>query len=90
MSFTLHAAGRIPDAIDQVKAATGYGDTSQFEAARALILAELKAWPTDSPTLTGVVVEASGHHDSMGRQLSLTIRTLRLPTPAPTDDVAPE
>jgi hypothetical protein len=79
MSFTLQAAGKIPDAIEQVKAATGYGDTSQFDAVRALIIAELEAWPTGQSAMTGVFVDASGHHDTASsRSLNITIRPLYL------------
>lgn len=78
MSFTIQAAGRIADVIEQVKLVEGYGDTSQMDAVRALILTELEAWPTNDSAFKGVLVEASGHHDSSVRNLSITIRPLHL------------
>ncbi|MBD0734109.1 hypothetical protein [Streptomyces sp. CBMA29] len=79
MSFSIHAAGTVAQAITQVQAAEGYGDTTQFDTAKALILAELNAWPTGGYAWKGVVVEASGHHDSSTtRNLSITIRPLNL------------
>lgn len=89
MSFFIQAAGRIPDAIAQVQAVQYSGNTSQFEAARAYILAELEAWPTDEHAAKGVLVEASGHHDQHTRSITLNIRPLLLPKTAP-DGVAPE
>lgn len=79
MSFTIQAAGRIPDVIEQVRAHESYDiDTSQMEAVRALILAELEAWPQPG-ALRGVLVEASGHHDSTtSRSVNITIRPLHL------------
>lgn len=75
MSFSIIAAGKIPDAIEQVKTADGYGDTSQMDAVKALIIAELEAWPANAGSLKGVIVEASGHHDATtSRSLSITIR----------------
>lgn len=79
MSFSIQAAGRVADAIEQVKAATGYGDTSQFDAARAFILAELEAWPVAEHAAAGVLVEGSGHHDATtSRNVTITIRPLHL------------
>lgn len=73
MSFQIHAAGRTHDAIEQVKKAEGYGDTSQFEATQRFILAELEHWPAN-----GVIVEASGHHDAHTRSVNISIRPLYL------------
>lgn len=79
MSFTIQAAGRIADVIEQVKLAENYGDSAQMEAARALILAELEAWPTSANAFKGVLVEANGHHDTTSvRNLAITIRPLHL------------
>lgn len=41
MSFSIHAAGRIADVIEQVKAHEYVGDTSQAEAVRALDLPDV-------------------------------------------------
>ncbi len=80
MSFSIHAAGRIADVIEQVKAHEFVGDSSQADAVKALLLAELKAWPQDS-YWKGAVVEASGHHDSNVRSMTLSIRALHLREP---------
>ncbi|WP_330349563.1 hypothetical protein [Streptomyces sp. NBC_00582] len=82
MSFSIHAAGLVADAVEQVKAAECQGDSSQFEALRALILAELTAWPSSEHGPKGVFVEASGHHDVHSRNLSLTIRPMYIKVPA--------
>jgi len=82
MSFNIHAAGRIADVIEQVKAHEFFGDASQAEAVRALILAELEALPDDG-YWKGVVVEASGHHDSQQRMLKLTFNPVYIREPKP-------
>lgn len=86
MSFSIHAAGRVADVIEQVKAHEFVGDTSQADAVKALILAELEAWPSES-YWKGAVVEASGHHDGHVRNMTLTIRPLHLREPKPEGDV---
>lgn len=85
MSFSIHAAGRIADVIEQVKAHEYVGDTSQAEAVRALVLAELEAWPPGS-YYKGVIVEASGHHDQSSRNVTLTVRPLYIREPKPEGD----
>jgi hypothetical protein len=86
MSFSIHAAGRIADVIEQVKAHDfGGGDTSQAEAVRAFVLSELQAWP-DGPYYRGVVVESSGHHDGSSRNVTLTLRALHIREPKPEGD----
>lgn len=82
MSFSIQAAGRIPDVIEQVKAHESFGDTSQFDAVRALVLTELEALPADGH-YKGVIVEASGHHDASSRNLKLSIRPVYLQEPKP-------
>jgi hypothetical protein len=76
MSFTIRAEGLVADVVEHVTAADNQGDTEQFEAVRAFVLAELETWPTD-----GVTVEASGHHDSASRNITIVLRPLRLGTP---------
>lgn len=85
MSFSIQAAGRVPDVIEQVKAHESSGDTSQFDAVRALILAELEALPADA-YYKGAIVEASGHHDASSRNLKLSIRPVYLREPKPEGD----
>jgi transketolase N-terminal domain/subunit len=80
MSYSLQAAGKIDDVIKQVKAHEFVGgDTSQAEAAKAFILAELEAWPAATEhRMRGAIVESSGHHDNYSRNISITIRALYL------------
>ena len=81
MSFSFTVAGKIADARAQLAAVSEqYGDPSQMEAAKAFALSELDAWP--SGWFNGVLVEASGHHDTNGRNLSISIRPLHLAEPA--------
>lgn len=77
MSFSIHAAGRIADVIEQVSAIEFVGGNPQADAVRALILGELEAWSPDS-YWKGAVVEASGHHDDHVRNLTVTLRPLHL------------
>jgi exoribonuclease R len=87
MSFAIHAAGRIPEAVAQIKAIKQVGtDTSQFDAVRDFVLAELEAWPTAPNSPKGVFVEASGHHDQFTRNLSISIRPLWIREPEPEGD----
>lgn len=85
MSFSIHAAGRISDVVQQVKAHEFLGDSSQADAVKALILGELASWPPES-YWKGVVVEASGHHDGHVRNMTLSIRPLNLKEPKPEGD----
>lgn len=82
MSFSFSVAGKIADAKRHLEAAGAnyVGDTSQLRAARAFCQAELAAWP-ESAWFNGVLVEANGHHDSNGRNVSITIRGLHLAEP---------
>ena len=81
MSFSFTVAGKIADARAQLAAVSEqYGDPSQMEAAKAFALSELDAWP--SGWFNGVLIEASGHHDTNGRNLSISIRPLHLAEPA--------
>jgi len=80
MSFSIQAAGRIADVIEQVKAHEFTGDSSQVDAVKALIVAELEAWAPDS-YWKGAIVEASGHHDGHVRNLTLSLRPLHLKEP---------
>lgn len=82
MSFSIHAAGRIADVIEQVNAHEFTGNTSQVDAVKALILSELESWPTDS-YWKGAYVEASGHHDGHVRSVTLTLKPLHLRDPKP-------
>jgi hypothetical protein len=77
MSFSFQAAGKITDVIDQIKAHQFVGDTSQADTVKELILGELQQWNPDG-YMRGVVVEASGHHESGSRNLNITMRPLHL------------
>lgn len=74
MSFSIQAAGKVADVIEQVKAHKFYPDTSQADAVREFLLSELQQWSPDSQY--GVVVEVSGHHDSTVRNLNLVMRPI--------------
>lgn len=87
MSFSIQAAGRIPDVIEQLKAHEFGGDTTQAEAVRSLLLSELEGWSSDGH-YKGVVIEASGHSDMYSRNLTLTMKPvyIREPKPEPEGD----
>lgn len=76
MSFSIQAAGKIPDVIEQIKAHHFYDDATQAETIRELLLGELQTWGEASQY--GVVIEASGHHDTNVRNLSITMRPIFL------------
>lgn len=76
MSFSIQAAGKVADVIEQVKAHKFYPDTSQADAVREFLLNELQQWNTDSSY--GVIVEVNGHHDTNCRNLNLVMRPIYL------------
>lgn len=78
MSFSVRAEGLLADVVEQITAADGQGDTTQFEAVRAFVLAELAAWPTDPGAPNGVLVEMAGHHDPTSRNATVVIRPKRV------------
>lgn len=76
MSFSLAYAGTIADVKAQVR--SHHDDTSTHAVrVRDFVRAELEHFP-ESSWLNGALVEASGHSDSNGYSLSLTIRPLHL------------
>lgn len=81
MSFSIQAAGLVPDAIAQVKAVELVGENEQFEATRDYILSRLAAWPSEGSSPKGVFVEASGHQDQFTQNVTLTIRPMWLRVP---------
>jgi hypothetical protein len=89
MSFSFSAAGTLAQARQQIDAVPVVGDSSQVDAVKALLLAELTAWEataTDYPDQeTGVFIEASGHHSGQTRNLSITMRPLWLRKPVVSD-----
>lgn len=76
MSFSLRTEGLLADVVERVTAADNQGDTEQFEAVRAFVLAELAAWPTEPPALNGVLVELAGHRDSSNRNVTIVMRPM--------------
>jgi hypothetical protein len=77
MLFGFTVAGKIGDAKHQLDhLEPPEGDPSQFEAARALVRAELDAWPGHAYH-NGVLAEASGT-TTAGRSLSIAIRPLKI------------
>ncbi|WP_405543940.1 hypothetical protein OG478_22800 [Streptomyces phaeochromogenes] len=81
MSFTIRAEGLVADVVEQVTAADNSGDTGQFEAVRAFVLAELEAWPTEPGSLNGVMVEAAGHHEPTSRNVTIVMRPMHVGAP---------
>lgn len=75
------AEGLVADVVEAVEAADNQGDTAQFEAVRAFVLAELEAWPTGPGAPNGVLVEAAGHHDATSRNVTIVIRPMRVGAP---------
>jgi hypothetical protein len=61
MSWGMNFIGTKQGVRKKVEEATGYGDQSQLEAAKAFIISEIDALPA---AVNGVKVEASGHHDA--------------------------
>lgn len=83
MSFSFTAAGTVDQVRAQLDAAQLHGgDTSQADKVRAFLLSEVDEWPkTEFPRqVAGLIVEASGHHDATHRSVTLSMRTLWLPT----------
>lgn len=81
MSFSIQAAGRVDDAVEQIKAVQMVGENPQFDAVRTFLLASLANWPTSANSPKGVFVEASGHADGYTQNLTLSIRPLYLRLP---------
>lgn len=81
MSFTLRAEGLLADVVEEVESADNHGDTSQFEAVRAFVLAELEVWPTGPGAPNGVLVEAAGHYDEASRNVTIVMRPVRIGAP---------
>lgn len=80
MSWNMTAKGT-PNAVKAVvEKEKAYGDTSQLETAKALILAELAAWPTP-----GVSLASWGHHDSTNRSIRIEMTIADVPA-APTEE----
>lgn len=87
MSFSFYKAGTPAQVRAELAAddSFAYGDTSQLDAVKAFISAELAAWP-EPGYYNGVVVEASGHHDASSRNLSISMRPVKLAEAAETAD----
>lgn len=82
MSFAFTAAGTTDQVREQLAAAQLHGgDTSQADKVLAFLLSEVDAWPKCSfpGKVAGLIVEASGHHDTAHRSVSVSMRTLWLP-----------
>lgn len=81
MSFSIVAAGTVDQVRAQVEAVDCYGDNTQFEKVRALILSEVDDLSQSSREgyIPGLYVNASGHHDATSRNLNLTLQALWLP-----------
>lgn len=73
MSWSIYVTGTKAGVKRKVEEATGYGDQSQLEAAKAFILAEIEALPE---AVNGVSVKAGGHHDERSRNLNIDIQSV--------------
>lgn len=78
MSFSMRSEGLVADVVEAVTAADNQGDTEQFEAVRAFVLAELAAWPVGVGAPNGALVEIAGYHDPTSRNVTVVIRPLRI------------
>ncbi len=83
MSWSFQRTGTLAALRAALDKEQAHGDPSQFEAAKQLIAAELAAWPTASPHLNGVQIEACGHHDSLSRNLVIKLTQVKLELDAP-------
>lgn len=81
MTFNIREEGLVADVAARIEAADNQGDTGQFEAVRALVLAELDAWPTGPGAPNGALVEVAGHYDDTSRNVTVVIRPVRIGTP---------
>jgi hypothetical protein len=71
MSFSFFSLGTKKGVRREAEKFQPYGDPSQWEAAKGLILAEVDAMPDGAPA---VEVRAGGHHDDRSRNLSIEIK----------------
>lgn len=85
MSWNITATGTKDAVRSHVADARIHDDQAQGEAAKAFIGQVLDQVPTN-----GVVVEASGHHDAYGANLTVNVRSITLvldqPNEAPLGD----
>jgi len=75
MSWSFRFVGSKNAVKREVRRHIAYGDQSQLDAAKPLILAEIESMPE---SVTGVDVEASGHHDGHARNLMIKIQPVWL------------
>ena len=85
MSFSLAYAGTIADVKAQVR--SHHDDNKHAARVRDFIHAELEHFP-ESGWLNGALVEASGHSDASGYNLTLSIRPLHLIEVLPEEVIA--
>lgn len=71
MSFSFGITGTKKGVLRELDKTEGYGDTSQFEAAKAFVKSEVEALPDD---FTGLIaVSANGHHDNRSRNVTIKV-----------------
>jgi hypothetical protein len=73
MSFSFYSLGTKKGVRREAENFKPYGEASQWEAAKTLILAEVDACPDSIPALE---VRAGGHHDERSRNLSIEIKPI--------------
>ncbi len=71
MSFSFAITGTKKGVLSELDKTEGYGDTSQFDAAKALVKSEVEAFPDDFKGL--IAVSATGHHDTNSRNVSIKV-----------------
>jgi len=84
MSWNITATGTKGAVRRKVADTTIHGDQAQGEAAKAFISQVLDQVPTN-----GVVVEASGHHDAYGANLTINVRSISLVLDEPNEAAEP-
>ena len=71
MSFSFSITGTKKGVLRELENQQGYGDTSQFDAAKAFVKSEVEALPDDFKGL--IAVSASGHHDANSRNVKIEV-----------------
>lgn len=81
MSFSMNFIGDKNAVIKAIEQYVGHGDTSQVDVLKEYICSEIEAFPP-SEYNNGILVEASGHHDSSNRYLKLEIKMVNVLPPS--------
>lgn len=71
MSFSFAFTGTRKGVLRELSKVQGYGDQSQFNAARDFCINEVTALPDEYPHL--IAVSANGHHDANNRNVQIKV-----------------